>query len=160
MGWTKRQFIVQAFEEIGLAAYVFDLSPEQMESALRRLDSMMATWNSKGIRLGYPLPSNQQDSSLESETGVPDSANEAIYLNLGIRLAPGFGKTVSSDTKAAAKMGYDNLLSLAAMPMEQQMPANMPAGAGNKSWRNANDPFLIAPVDPLLAGGDGEIEFN
>lgn len=160
MGWTKRQFVVQAFEEIGLASYVFDLGPEQMESALRRLDSMMATWNSKGIRLGYPIPSSPQDSNLDAETGVPDSANEAIYLNLGIRLAPSFGKTVSADTKATAKMAYDNLLSSAAMPMEQQMPANMPAGAGNKPWRNTDNPFLTPPVDPLLAGQDGPIEFD
>mgnify|MGYP003525752305 CR=1 FL=1 len=55
MGWTKRQFVTQAFEEIGLAAYVFDLTPEQLQSALRRLDSMMASWNAKGIRLGYQI---------------------------------------------------------------------------------------------------------
>jgi len=160
MGWTKRQFVVQAFEEIGLASYVFDLSPEQMESALRRLDSMMATWNSKGIRLGYPIPSSPQDSDLDAETSVPDSANEAIYLNLGIRLAPSFGKTVSADTKTTAKMAYDNLLSRAAMPMEQQLPGSMPAGAGNKPWCKNDGPFLTPPVDPLLAGQDGEIEFS
>ena len=31
MGWTKRQFIEQAFDEIGLASYAFDLGPEQMQ---------------------------------------------------------------------------------------------------------------------------------
>jgi hypothetical protein len=46
MGWTKRQFITQAFEEIGLAAYVFDLTTEQLQSALRRMDAMVAGWNS------------------------------------------------------------------------------------------------------------------
>ena len=56
MGWTKRQFIEQAFEEIGLAAYVFDLTPEQLQSALRRLDAMMAGWNTNGIRIGWPMP--------------------------------------------------------------------------------------------------------
>jgi hypothetical protein len=42
MGYKKRQFISAAFEEIGLASYVFDLQPEQLESALRRLDAMIA----------------------------------------------------------------------------------------------------------------------
>ena len=51
MGWTKRQYIEQAFEEVGLAAYVFDLTPEQLQSALRKLDAMMAEWNAKGLRL-------------------------------------------------------------------------------------------------------------
>lgn len=159
MGWTKRQFVTQAFEEIGLASYVFDLTPEQLQSALRRLDSMMASWNAKGIRLGYPIPSSPQNGDLDEETGVPDSANEAIYLNLATRIAPGFGKTVAVETKASAKAAYDTLLSRAAMPPEQQLPGMMPAGAGNKPWRT-DDPFLRHPVDPLLAGGDGPIEFN
>ena len=33
MSWTKRQYIVDAFEEIGLASYVYDLQPEQLQSA-------------------------------------------------------------------------------------------------------------------------------
>jgi hypothetical protein len=159
MGWTKRQFVTQAFEEIGLAAYVFDLNPEQLQSGLRRLDSMMATWNAKGIRLGYPLPSSPQDSDLDEQTNVPDASNEAIYLNLALRIAPSFGKTPSVDTKATAKAAYDNLLSLAAMPMEMQLPGTLPVGAGNKPW-NIDQPFVNPPVDPLLAGQDGEIQFN
>ena len=160
MGWTKRQFVTQAFEEVGLAAYVFDLTPEQLQSALNRLDSMMAAWNAKGIRLGYPISSSPQNADLDEETNVPDSANEAIYLNLGIRLAPGFGKTVAVETKASAKTAYDTLLSRAAMPPEQQFPGAMPSGAGNKPWRGYDNPFLRRPVDPLLAGEDGPIEFN
>lgn len=160
MGWTKRQFVTQAFEEVGLAAYVFDLTPEQMQSALNRLDAMMASWNAKGIRLGYPIASNPQNGDLDEETNVPDSANEAIYLNLGIRLAPSFGKSVAPETKASAKMAYDTLLSRSAMPPEQQMPSIMPSGAGNKPWRVYANPFLRPPVKPLLAGEDGLIEFN
>jgi len=40
------------------------------------------------------------------------------------------------------------------------LPGSMPAGAGNKPWRVYDDPFLRRPVDPLLAGQDGPIEFN
>lgn len=159
MGWTKRQFINQAFEEVGLAAYVFDLTPDQLQSAMRRLDSMMAAWNAKGIRLGYPIPSSPDDGDLDTETGVPDSANEAIYLNLGIRLAPGFGKVVSNDTKMSAKSSYDTLLARAAMPAEQQFPGTMPLGAGNKPW-TLDTPFAPPPTEPLLAGQDGEITFD
>ena len=82
MGWTKRQFVTQAFEEIGLASYVFDLTPEQLQSALRRLDTMIAAWNALGIRLGYPLPSSPQDSDLDEPTLVPDWANEAIITSI------------------------------------------------------------------------------
>lgn len=160
MGWTKGQFINQAFGEIGLASYVFDLNPEQLQNALRRLDTMMAAWNALGIRLGYPLPSSPEDSDLDEETNVPDSAYEAIYTNLGIKLAPSFGKQVMPETKITAKESYNTLLSRAAMPQEQQLPGTMPAGAGKKSWRMYDDPFLRRPVDDVLAGGDGPIEYN
>lgn len=74
MGWTKRQLITQAFEEIGLAAYVFDLTPEQLQSALRRMDAMVAGWNSNGVRIGYPLPSSPDSSNIDADSGVPDFA--------------------------------------------------------------------------------------
>jgi hypothetical protein len=160
MGWTKREFVTQAFDEIGLASYAFDLTPEQMQSALRRLDTMIAAWNALGIRLGYPLPSSPQDSDLDEQTDVPDSSNEAIYTNLAIKLAPSYGKQVMPDTKMTAKESYNTLLSRAAMPPEQQLPGTMPAGAGNKSWRNYDTPFLRRPADPVIAGQDGVLEYN
>jgi hypothetical protein len=160
MGYSKRQFVYAAFEEIGLASYVFDLQPEQLQSALRRLDAMMADWNGKGIRLGYPLPGSPQDSDLDEPTLVPDWANEAIICSLGIRVAPSYGKQVMNETKATAKQGYDTLLQRATFPLEQQFPNTMPSGAGNKPWRVYDNPFLRPPVSPVEAGPDGPIQFN
>lgn len=159
MGWTKRQFVEAAFEEIGLASYVFDLQPQQFYSALRRLDVMMASWNALGIRLGYPIPSSPQFSDMDAQSEVPDSANEAIITNLAIKLAPGYGKQVMLETKATAKETYNTLLSRAAVPMEQQLPSTMPSGAGNKPWRVYDNPFLRPPIDPVMAGQDGPIQF-
>jgi hypothetical protein len=159
MGWTKRQFVVQAFDEIGLASYVFDLTAEQLQTALRRLDAMMATWNAVGIRLAYPLPAYPQDGDLDEQTGVPDRANEAIYTNLAIKLAPSYGKQVSPDTKTAAKAAYNHLLSVAAMPDEVQMPSTLPRGAGQKPWRDA-DPFFPEPQNKIAVGGDGNLDYS
>lgn len=160
MGYSKRQFVAAAFEEIGLASYVFDLSPEQLQAALRRLDAMIADWNGKGIRLGYPLPGSPQDSDLDEPTLVPDSANQAILTNLAIRIAPSYGKVVMPETKAVAKDSYNTLLQRATMPPEKQLPATMPAGAGNKPWRVYDNPFIRPPVDPVDAGPDGPLQFN
>lgn len=160
MAWTKRNYVEQAFAEVGLAGYVFDLTPEQLQTALRQLDSMMGTWNSKGIRLGFPLTNSPGDSDLDQETDVSDSANETIYQNLAMRVGPSFGKTITPELRMNAKMGYDNLLSLASRPMQRQFPRTMPAGAGNKPWRTYDDPFLRGPCDPLLTGQDGPIEFS
>ena len=161
MAYTKRDIVEQAFEEIGLASYVFDLQPQQLESALRRLDSMMATWNAKGIRLGYPLPSSPADSDLDQEIGVPDSAIEAMYLNLSVRISGGFGKTVSPETKASAKRAYNEVVANSALPIEMQLGnATIPSGAGNKGYRYYNDPFLRAPQDPLTVGSDSILDLE
>lgn len=157
MAYTCRQFIEDAFIEAGLASYIFDLQPEQWQAAQRRLDAMMADWNGKGIRLGYPIASEPGSGDLNAVTNVPDSANEAVITNLAIRIAPMFGKQISIETKATARESYNTILARAAMPSEMQMPENMPAGAGNRSFSENN--FLVPPFDPLLAGQDGQIEF-
>jgi len=160
MGYSKRQFVQAAFEEIGLASYVFDLQPEQLQSALRRLDAMMAEWNGKGIRLGYPLPSSPQFSDLDEPSEVPDSANEAIITNLAVRIAPSYGKTVSANTQITAKNSYNTILSRAVQPGQQQLPATMPAGAGSKIWRGNGGPFIRSPADHVDAGPDGPIQYD
>ena len=156
MSWTKRQIIQQAFDEIGLAPYVFDLTADQLESALRRLDSMIALWDSKGIRLGYPLPSSPQNSDLDSETNMPDVAVEAAFLQLATRIAPSYGKAVSIETKAAAKQAYDALLVQFATPPEMQIPAGYPAGAGYKPYA-IDDPFT-SREEPIHVGGDSVLD--
>lgn len=163
MSWTKREFINQAFNEIGLASYVFELKPEQLQSALKRLDNMMASWDIKGIRVGYPLPNSTSESSLNEVTNCPDGANEAIKLNLAIRLARPHGKVVSPELKNDAKEAYKTLLSLFTQPATLQLPGEMPSGAGNKGWRyygGGGGNFLIPPVDRVEVGDDAFLELN
>jgi hypothetical protein len=160
MAYTKRQFVEAALTEIGLASYVFDIQPEQLEYARRRLDAMMADWNGKGIRLSYPIPASPEQGSLAEETNVPDSANEAVILNLAVRLAPSYGKQIMPDTRLVAKTAYDTVLQRATAPIELQFPDTLPSGAGNKYWRDADDPFMPTPVDPVETGPEGILEFN
>lgn len=149
MSYTKQQFVEGALEEIGMASYIFDLTAEQLEAALKRLDVMMATWSGRGIRLGYPLPATPAGSALTQATNVPDSANEAIIANLAIRLAPGYGKQVPAETRTVAKSAYDVLLAKATMPQERKLPSTMPAGAGAKNW----DAPFVAETDETISGG-------
>ena len=160
MSYSKRQYVEAAFAEIGMAGYVFDLQPQDLEQALRRLDAMMAEWNAKGIRLGYPLPGSPQFSDINVQSEVPDSANEAIITNLGMRLAAGYGKAVMPQTMMVAKQAYNTLLARATFPVQQQLPGTMPAGAGTKPWRVYDNPFIRPPVDPVQVGPDGVLELN
>lgn len=160
--YSKGQLVNAAYEEIALAGYVFDLSPEEIQTACRRLDAMMATWNGQGIRLGYALASDPADVKPGTPSGLPDSANEAVYTNLALRLCSAFGKTPARTTAVAAKQAYDQLLAKAVSndTRQMQMPRGMPAGAGHRRPGIYRNPFLLPPVDPIEAGPDGAIDFN
>lgn len=158
MSYTIRQFVTSAFEEIGLAAYVFDMGPEQLASAAKRWNSMLAEWNAKGVRLGATLYSNPDDIDLDTDSNVPDNANEAIITNLAIRIAPMYGKQVMPSTMQTAKRAFDAMLLDFCQPIEMQL-TEMPSGAGNKSWR-WDDAFTPEPGTSLDAGPDAPLEFE
>jgi len=157
MSWTKRQFVVAAFEELGLSDANFNLSDAQLNTTLKRLDGMMATWNAKGLRLSYPIPSDPSSSNLDTDTTVPDKANEAIYLNLAIKIASSFGKIASQELKVNAREAYRTLLASNAYPLSERQLDNVPRGAGAKV-RQGNTSTFITPEDPYLdVGSDGEL---
>jgi hypothetical protein len=158
MSWTKRQIIEQAFEEIGLASYIFDMTADQFQSALRRLDLMIYSWYQKNIRIGFPLPNEPNDSHIEQQVDTPGTANEAIVLNLAVRLAPSYGKALAPETKIQAKLLYDQLLVEAAAPIEQQYVKTLPLGAGYKRTERV---FVDYPnLDPIVVQENGQALFK
>lgn len=159
MGWTKKQLVMSAFEELALASYEFDITPDEQQTMLRKLDAMLATWEHKGIQIGYAFPSSPDDSDIDDDSGIPDFAAETVYLNLAIRGAPGNGKQISADTKRSASEGYLALLSDAAVPRQQQFSGMLPIGAGNRYYPGCG-PFYPPPdKNPLQVtyGGDLDI---
>ncbi len=158
MGWTRRQFINAAHTEIGLADYDFDISPEQYQTAARRLDSMLLEWNARGLRLGPNIAASVDGAQLDVDVGLPDAANEAVILGLACRIAPSYGKTVSPQTMIGAKNALTALYGVFAKPPEMQFPGTLPAGAGNKPWRFGNDPFIVPPSEQVTVGNDSALE--
>ena len=158
MSWTKRQLIQQAYEEIGMADYVFDLEPEQLQSASRRMDAMVATWVASGVRISYPMSSTPGTTDIDENTQVPDWCNEALYLNLAIRLGASMGKSLSPDTRANAKAAYLAMIDMVVeTPESVQMTGNTPRGQGRKPWRTYNNPFYAPRTNPLETGADGDL---
>lgn len=156
--WTKRELVTEAYGELALQGYEFDLSPGEMQTGLRRLDAMMAAWEAQGVRVGYRFPASPSDSSLDDASGLPDKANQAAFLSLAIALAAGLGKAVSPDTRRQAREAYSALLLDAAYPQEQQLPDTLPTGAGNKPWRGTYEQFFPPPSsDPLGVSPGGDL---
>lgn len=158
MSWTKRELITAAFETIGISTYNFDISPEMYNIGLRRLDAMMGSWNSSGIRLAYPIPSQPANSNIDDVTNIPDYANEAVFINLAVILAPIFGKQLEAGVKQSALQAYNAMLAKNMDIPERQVNQTVPAGAGNK-WRRFYSPYLVRPEDNP-SDTDGPIENN
>lgn len=161
MAWSKRLLVSMAFDDLALAGYVFDLTPEEMQAAVLRMDAMMALWGIKGVRIGYNATLNPDSADLDQDSGIPDWANEAVYKGLATRTATSFGKAIAPSLAVAAKQAYDAMAGfIAANPPQMQLRGNLPAGAGWKLQNNVRGPFIQPPVDRLTAGPDSTLDFN
>lgn len=162
---TKKELVEGAYEEIALAGYVFDLSPEELNTGLRRCDRLGTEWDALGIRLGYNI-ADTECSDLNDDSGVPDWAQNAFIANLALRIASTIGKQVSMDTRIAARQGKQALLIGNYEIPQMQMPRQMPIGTGNR--RNTKTQVFFAPKDRvttthdafLQPDGDGVQEFS
>ncbi len=158
MSFTKREFVEQAMAEIGIATNIYDLQPDDLIRGCQRLDAMMASWNGQGIRLGYPME-NPKVVEPDTDTNIPDWANEAVIANLAMAIAPGFGREVMMGTRASAARGMSAMRTRTAIPPLMQSPSSLPVGAGAKYWRNTQNPFY-SPTEDLDVGPDGALDLE
>lgn len=149
---TRRDIINQAYAELGLAEYNFDITPEEMAHARRRLDSMMAQWETI-VSMGYFMPSNPDDSNVDDETNLPQGVIDAVALNLAVQLAPGLGKTPSMLTMVGAKNGKNYALAQFAVIPQKQYSGNLPVGSGNKPLPGYNGYFRPRRVVTITENG-------
>jgi len=150
---TKRQIVDRAYSAAGLASYAFDLSAEELNQARQSLDGMVASWGIKGQRIGYNAAPD-----LDAVIDVPDWAEEALALNLALRLSGAIGKQVMPQTQVAAREAYSAILSATTRPIAR-MSREVPAGAGNRYHGITGITFIPQSTPPLLAGDDSELEF-
>lgn len=157
MPWTKQELVLAAFSRIGYGSS-FDIAPEAIEDATRKMDMMVATWSGAGIKVGYNISSVPKTTNSTDNSGVPDAYNETIYINLAKRIAGEYGKRLTPDDLVLAHSSYLSLLNktVSANTIQLQYPDTLPRGAGNKSWRN-QQPFVAPPVDNLDTGPEDEL---
>lgn len=159
---SKRSLIERGFRAIGLRKSRFPITAEMYQDALEDMDAMLAIWNSsKGVRIGYPLPTTPEDSDLNQICSIPDIAVEPIALNLALRQAPGIGKTVSKEVSDGARDGLSALMGWCASNAipEIQLTRQTPRGAGNKPGMYGGGVFN-RPADRIQTGADGYLLAN
>lgn len=131
---AKRAICEMAFEECGLAGYEFDKTPEEWQSALRRLDVVMAEWRTADLDLGYNAPAVVGTGDLDDASGVPDDALSATALTLAFRICPPLGKAMGMESKAAYARSMDLVRARYMTKAERVLPRSTPIGAGRKPF--------------------------
>lgn len=131
---TKRYIVDGAFNELGLAGYIFNLSGDDIMSVLRQLDGLVATWEAQGLTIGWVFSTDPTTSTPSSEVIIPDSALQALTVNLAVIVAPSHGKQISIDTRGNAIRSLNALRSYVVSIPKMQYPDNLPLGQGNKNW--------------------------
>jgi hypothetical protein len=129
---SKRTIINMAFEEIGLAGYEFDATPEEQTSALRRLDALMLEWAGPGrnMDLGYNRPTMFGGGDLDEASLLPDWTINTVVLSLALRIMPALGKTLSAESRIALANGINALRANYAVVYERSIPSTVSLGAG------------------------------
>jgi P22 tail accessory factor len=153
---TKGDLVNAAYEEIGLAGYIFDIQPEEVQTGVRRLERFMLMLDGRGIRLGYNAAASVSLATANDPTGIPNWSEDAIIPLFALRLAPTLGKQISPDTRTAARRGLNALLVGTYTIPSMQMPRHMPIGTGNR--RNVKNQQFFAPVDRLTTRYDDLLE--
>lgn len=136
MSYTKRDIVTEAYAELALAGYVFDLTADELLWASRRLDQMMGVWLESGIDLDYPVPTGPA-VDLDEVTNIEPWAVKAAILKLAVSIAAGKGKALAASTLAEAKQAYDTLCIRFAQPGTVPYQDQLPTGAGDAPWRFA-----------------------
>lgn len=140
--WTKGEIIKEAFAELGLGAYAYSLQPEDMQTALRRMNLMLAEWDADGINVGYTVVDEPNDDTFTDDSGIGTEFIRGVICSLAVEIAPNYGKTVSRNTASNARRGKAKALRVSAPTPPRKIDYTaVPLGAGNRGQR------FIAPED-------------
>lgn len=139
-GITKSDIISMAFEDCRLAGYDFDRTPEESQSTLRLLETMMKGW--PWNVLGYFHSASEADKS-----NIPDDAAEGVVKALALRVMGNKGKAIPESFRPIAVQAINYVRGqYATVPTIGFAPGTI-RGAGAKPWPSNSYPFF--PVDPV-----------
>lgn len=114
----KRALVLDAFAETALAGYTFDLTADELQTGLQRLERLIGDWAVRGLLFGFNLQ-GMATADLDDEAFLPVPAGETdsshlyhelIVTNLAKSIAGAFGKQCAPSTIEAARRSFRNFL--------------------------------------------------
>jgi hypothetical protein len=136
-GPLKRDLIEAAFESWGSAGYEFERSPEEVNSALRKLNAMMWQW--PWDRLDYVQPTYGAGKP-EEYSGIPPWAAQAVSDNLCLLIAPANAATLSREQGVAASRSLTYVQGRVSVIPPALFRPHTPRGSG--AIRYQRSPFI------------------
>lgn len=140
-GRTKRAIIEMAYEDCGLAGYVFERTDDEFASGLRKLNTLMGEWPWNTLK--FNLPTYGQ-GELAEFSGLDDKYIHAVSQYLAMRLAANMGKSMPIEYMRTCNRSLMLLQSEAAVVPKIGFTQGTPKGQGHRQYYR-REPFF--PVD-------------
>lgn len=147
---TIGQIVEDAFNDIEVKSSETALSTTEMAQGIRYLNRLMVSFASSGLNLGY----SKATSETETFTS-PDWCEDMVVTHLAIRLAPGFGVSITPALAIAAAEMMKVVEKRLVILGEVDYPNILPIGSGNWNGNN-NSHFFNVDDDTDLLGGNGQ----
>lgn len=131
----KRQLVDAMFNEVALNGWELDITPEEKDTALKRLDALMWELLGRGMDLGYNFPDGVGQGNLADSLGCPDQAFNGLAILGARKLCPTMGKKLSQESREALSDGMKAVRSASnGFVPTVSLPKGTPLGSGNKPW--------------------------
>lgn len=133
----KRVLIEMCAEELRLAGYEWNFSPEEYVSTLRKLDGICAAFPD----CGYNAPSTFGAGEVDDLSGLKDAEITDFALLLAEAAAPAIGKTLSPTSMRRIASARVRLQARYAVLPTMQLAPGTPLGSGNRRQSGSGGTF-------------------
>jgi len=162
---SKIELIDRAYSKLRISGLTVSPSPNDVLIAMDEMECMLAEWDLVNVCLGYNF---EDEPEPNTESGLIKGYENAVQVNLAVRLAPEFGKA-TGELSAHAIQSYSKISSATAKIKLTNYPQRQPVGESNtlrfNRWRRYYDVTVSAPNDcstEIMAVNDivdGEINY-
>ena len=129
-GTPKRNILEIAFENCGSAGFEFERTPEEYNSALRKLNVMMYEWPWNLLNFNQPT---YGAGVVDDLSGIPNDTIGAVAMTLALRIAPTMGATLSPEASAELVRARSIVEANYSVIPTQYLGDDTVVGAGNRT---------------------------
>ncbi len=150
---TKVELINSAYSQLRISGLTINPTPEDTETALWRLEDMMAEYWGRTLNFNYNF---EEEPTATAASGVDRVHHRMIASNLAVTLCPDFGKDVPIKLDSIARASFSASSAVLARERVRQVayPSRMPVGSGNRQFGNRFRKFFPSSTPPITSAGN------